>query len=268
MNFNSKKAQCMCIGKDGELFQCDIYLERIVKLVNCARHFGKLITRDLKDYDDIRLKRGHFQRSVSNLRAKFKGTLNNPDFAPNFSTHIVVLFVVPSSETFVANHLMIFVLHGRTLLGGFSIYHIAHIYIQCHMALGVNIYKLIWSIDLRINLIHWCQAIMQLLAFNAVLYNTLIGLDRHFFSERNSVRTDENERGCLYSLYYTFALNIGIFPSFKEMILICRITLYVSNNLFSSVISGVRLWKVDLWLHHFVVPLTCKCIHILCTSAL
>ena len=61
---------------------------------------------------------------------------------PNFFMHIVVLFMVPSSRTFLVNHLMIYVLRGRKLSGGFLIYRIEHIDICCHMLLGVNIYEI------------------------------------------------------------------------------------------------------------------------------
>ena len=38
VKFNSKKTQCMCIGKDGEFFQGNIHLEgEKFKWVNCAR---------------------------------------------------------------------------------------------------------------------------------------------------------------------------------------------------------------------------------------
>ena len=39
------------------------------------------------------------------------------------------------------------------------------------------------------------NAIVQLLAFNTVFKNNLIGLNRKFGSSKNSARTDENERG-------------------------------------------------------------------------
>ena len=39
------------------------------------------------------------------------------------------------------------------------------------------------------------NSIVPLLAFNAILNNTPIGLNRKFVSSRNSVRTDENEKG-------------------------------------------------------------------------
>ena len=79
---NSKKTQCMRVGKDGEFFQGYIYLggEKL-KLVNCASDLDNLITWNLEDDDDIQLKRGYFYGSVNNLCAKFKGILNNPDFA-------------------------------------------------------------------------------------------------------------------------------------------------------------------------------------------
>ena len=144
----------MCVGKDGDFFQGNIYLDgEKLKWVNCARHLGNLITWNLKDDDDIRLKRGYFYGSVNNLCAKFKGILNNPDVASKLFMHIVVLFMVPSSGTFLVNHLMIYVLRGRKLSGGFLIYRIVHIDICCHMLLGVNIYELTWSVDLRISLI-------------------------------------------------------------------------------------------------------------------
>ena len=86
-----------------------------LKWVNCARHLGNLITWTLKDDDDIHLKRGHFYGSVNNLCAMFKRILNNPDVASKRFMHIVVLFMVPSSGTFLANHLMVYVLHVRKL---------------------------------------------------------------------------------------------------------------------------------------------------------
>ena len=39
------------------------------------------------------------------------------------------------------------------------------------------------------------NAIVQLLAFNAVFNNTPIGVNRKFVSSRNSAWTDENEKG-------------------------------------------------------------------------
>ena len=39
------------------------------------------------------------------------------------------------------------------------------------------------------------NAVVQLLAFNAIFSNTPIGLNRKFVSSRNAARTDENEKG-------------------------------------------------------------------------
>ena len=63
------------------------------------------------------------------------------------------------------------------------------------------------------------NAIVQVLAFNAIFNNTPIGLNRKFVSSRNSARTDKNEKG--KGVLLCSLLNIGIFPSFKEMILMC-----------------------------------------------
>ena len=97
-----------------------IYLDREqLKWVYYVRHFGSLITCNLKDGDDIQLKRGNFYGSVNNLGAYFKGILNNLDVASkNFVMHIVVLFMVLSRGTFLANH-FIYALRGRKLSGGF-----------------------------------------------------------------------------------------------------------------------------------------------------
>ena len=142
---------------------------------------------------------------------------------PNFFMHIVVLFLAPSSGTCLASHLMIYVLCGRKLSGEFSIYHIAHVDICCHMLLGVNVYEITWSRSVNFfdSLMASSNVIVQLWTLNVVLNNTHIGLHRKFVSSRHSARTDENkgEKGLLYVLYYTFALTIGILPSFKEMIL-------------------------------------------------
>ena len=152
VKFDSKKTQCLCVEKDGEFFHLD---GEKFKWVNCVRHLGNLITWNLKDDDDIQLKRGYFYRSVNNLCAKFKGILNNPDVASKRFMHIVVLFMVPSSGTVLVNHLMIYVLRARKLPGGFLIYRIVHIHVDicCHMLLVVNIYEITWSIDWRISLI-------------------------------------------------------------------------------------------------------------------
>ena len=53
---------------------------------------------NLKDDDDIQLKRGYFYRSLNSLCVKFKGILNNPNVASKHVSHIVVVFVVPNSD--------------------------------------------------------------------------------------------------------------------------------------------------------------------------
>ena len=68
-----------------------------------------------------------------------------------------------------------------------------------HMLLGVNIYE-IYNLISRFknffdSLMSSSNAIVQLLAFNAIFNNTPIGLNRKFVSSRNSARTDENEKG-------------------------------------------------------------------------
>ena len=52
------------------------------------------------------------------------------------------------------------------------------------------------------------NAIIQLLAFNAVFNNTPIGLNRKFVSSRNSARTDENENEKGKGLLLCSLLNI------------------------------------------------------------
>ena len=140
-------------------------------------------------------------------------------------THIYI-YICPAPT-------MIYVLRDRKLPGGFLIYHIVHIDICCHTLLGANIYEITWSIDLK-KIIWFLNATVQLLTFNAVFNNTAIGLNRKFFSSRNSAKPMKMKRasGCFYALYYTFTLAFSILPSFKEMILMCWLTLYVPNIFF------------------------------------
>ena len=114
------------------------------------------------------------------------------------------------------------------------------------------------------------NAIVQHLAFNAVLNNTPIGLNRKFVSSRNSARTDENENGkglLLCSVLHKRSDHWYI-PQFQRDGIDVLINSVCTEYFFSSPISGARLWKVDLWLNDFVVPLTCNCVQILCTCAL
>ena len=75
-------------------------------------------------------------------------------------------------------------------------------------------------------------------------------------SQAEIVRTDENERGKRLHLCFLLHIRSGKFPCFKEMISMHSSTPFMYRIIvFSSLISGARLWKADLWLHHSVVPL-------------
>ena len=55
----------------------------------------------------------------------------------------------------------------------------------------------------------------------------------------------------------TWTLTIGIFPSFRKMLMMCWLTVFILKYFF-ALISGACWCKTDLWLDHFIVPLTCE----------
>ena len=264
----------MCVGKDGEFFQGNIYLDgEKLKWVNCVRHLGNLITWNLKDDDDIQLKRWYFYGSVNNLYAKFKGILNNPDVASKlFYAHCCSFYGSQQWDLSSKSFDDICTAWQKAVRRIFNLPYRTYRYLLPYVV-GCE--------HIRDNLISRCKnffdslmsssnAIVQLLAFNAIFNNTPISLNRKFVSSRNSARTDENEKG--KGLPLCSLLNIRAdhwyIPQFQRDDIDVLINSVCTEYFFSSLISGARLWKVDLWLNDFVVPLTCNCVQILCTCAL
>ena len=62
---------------------------------------------------------------------------------------------------------------------------------------------------------------------------------------------------CFYVFCCTWTLTIGIFPSFRKMLMMCWLTVFILKYFF-ALISGACWCKTDLWLDHFIVPLTCE----------
>ena len=196
--FDSKMTQCMCVGKDGEFFQGNIYLDgENLKCVNCARHLGNLITWNLKDDNDIPVKRGYFYGSVNNLYAKFKGILNDPDVASKLFCAHCYSFMVQQWDLSSKSFDDICIAWQKAVRRIFNLPYRMHRYLlPCVVGCEhiqdnlINRFKNFFD-PLKSSI----NTIVQLLAFNAVFNNTPIGLNRKFVSSRNSARTDENERG-------------------------------------------------------------------------
>ena len=198
VKFNSKKTQCMCVGKDGEFFQGNIYLDgEKLKWVNCARHLGNLITWNLKD-DDIQLKRGYFYGSVNNLCAKFKGILNNPDVASKlFYAHCCSFYGSQQWDLSSKSFDDICTAWQKAVRRIFNLPYRTHRYLLPYVVGREHIRDNLISRfeNFFDSLMSSSNAIVQLLAYNAIFNNTPIGLNRKFVSSRNSARTDENEKG-------------------------------------------------------------------------
>ena len=274
VKFNSKKTQCMCVGKDGEFFQGNIHLDGgKLKWVNCARHLANLITWNLKDDDDIQLKRGYFYGSVNNLCAKFKVILNNPDVASKLVYALCCSFYGSQQWDFSSKSFDdICTTWQKAVRRIFNLPYRTHRYllpyvVECEHIRDnlINRFKNVFD-----SFMSSSNAIVQLLAFNAVSNNTPKGLNRKFVCSRNSTRTDENGKG--NGLLLCSSLHIRSdhwhIPQFQRDDIDVLINSVCTEYVFSSLISGARLWKVDLWLNDFVVPLTCNCVQILCTCAL
>ena len=211
---------------------------------------GNLVTWNLKDENDIQLK--HFF-SVNNFSSKIKGPLNNYVVTTkHFFMHSVVLLIVPSSGIFLANHLMTHVLRGRTLYPW--LYNLPH---RTHRHL---LSYVVGCEHLRENLINRftkyfdllmssSNAIAQLMAFNAVLSNTAIGLNKTFFSSRNSARTDENGKGkFVFMLFITHSLWLLVYSSVSKRWYWC--------------VNQLCMWSYDsatVLCHWFFFLILCAC---------
>jgi len=222
VTFNPSKTACMSFGHPSTNTVKDVYLDaNRLTWVTSIKYLGNMITSNLKDDQDIQMKRGYFYRSVNCMCAKFKNVLLNTDVAAKlFQTYCCSFYGSQAWSMSSSSFEMITIAWNKAVRRIFNLPYTTHRYLLPFVSQSDHIRD---NLLKRFNsfLQTWISSensVITQLALNAHFSNSPIGLNKKYskiFSQR-SLTLEEQSHGQLISSLLKIREQMWSVPEFEK----------------------------------------------------